>query len=112
MSNLLLYVLGSSNGDGLGVRVSNNVFSRNFRNIADQSLCSGNCRFNVEPFLELVFLVENVSHLRAPVSACVDWKNGHFCNPEQSGLNHIKPLPAEIGVALDRDMRHIQSREG
>src|SRR5205809_5905987 len=109
MASLALDTLRPSQRRRHSVRVLGDIVRGLLVNVSDRRLGLRYGGFDVQPFLELAFLIEDMPHFRTSVSSSVDRENGQSY---QERVEHVMVLNnCERGaIDIDRNSRHLRTR--
>src|SRR5207249_5606658 len=109
MASLFLDLLRPSQCYRLSVGVLGDIVRGLLGNVSDKGLGLRYGGFDVQPFLELAFLIKNTPHFRTSVSSSVDRENGQSY---QERVEHIMVLNnCERGaIDIDRNSGHLRTQ--
>src|SRR5881396_4266746 len=109
MASLFLDLLRPSQRHRLSVGVLGDIVRGLPGNVSDRRLGLRYGGFDVQPFLELAFLIEDMPHFRTSISSSVDREDGQSY---QERVEHIMVLNnCERGsIDIDRNSRNLRIR--
>src|SRR5438034_8949750 len=109
MASLFLDVLRSSQRHRLSVVVLVDIVRGLLVNVSDRRLGLRYGGFDVQPFLELAFLIKDAPHFRTSVSYSIDREDGQSY---QERVEHIMVLNncERESADIDRNSWHLRTR--